>query len=110
MGMRSALESGVRQTGARSKYDAACKLLLSEKVVLARILSACVDECAGMPIEQIRQLISDEVGAGASRLPTSGRRGLAGCGSMNSLPRLTRDMAPLEYAACATRTLALRRA
>ena len=44
MEQKSSLASGIEVTQAKEKYDAACKRLLSEKIILAHILKSCVAE------------------------------------------------------------------
>ena len=44
MEQKTSLASGIEVTQAKEKYDAACKRLLSEKIILAHILKSCVAE------------------------------------------------------------------
>ena len=50
----TSLASAVRNTSAEAQYDAACKRLISEKEILARILKSCVEEFENTTIEEIR--------------------------------------------------------
>ena len=44
MEQKTSLASGIEVTQAKEQYDAACKRLLSEKIILAHILKSCVAE------------------------------------------------------------------
>lgn len=44
MEQKTSVASGIEVTQAKEKYDAACKRLLSEKIILAHILKNCVAE------------------------------------------------------------------
>ncbi len=59
------LSEALEDTENRAKYDAACKRILSEKVILANIMKGCIPEYANCSIEEIEQLIegTPEVGS-----------------------------------------------
>ena len=49
----TSLSDGIDATQYEAQYDASCKRLLSEKVILARILKACVPEYENESIDDI---------------------------------------------------------
>ncbi len=49
----TSLAQALHDTSMQSQYDAACKRLLSEKIVLAWILKECVPECREETIDDI---------------------------------------------------------
>lgn len=50
----------MKAAGNRARYDAACRNLLSAKIILAWILKFCVDEFAGFRPEDIVKCIEGE--------------------------------------------------
>lgn len=44
------ISQGLRVTDARAGYDAACKRVLSEKAILARIMQVCLEEYKGCKV------------------------------------------------------------
>ena len=52
--METTLAKSIRVTNEKAAYDAACKRLLSEKMILAWIMKECVQEYAGMDYERMR--------------------------------------------------------
>lgn len=70
MELESSMAKGIRITDGKAKYDAACKLLLSEKILLAWIMKSCLAEYRDCEIREIEQkyiLGSPEV----SRVPVN---------------------------------------
>ena len=55
MEMKSSIASGIEATKEKSEYDAACKRLLSEKIILAWILKTCVAEFECYDVEEIAE-------------------------------------------------------
>lgn len=53
MGEQSSLAQAIESTQAKSSYDAACKRLLSEKIILAHIMQQCLEEYKGLEVEDI---------------------------------------------------------
>ena len=51
------LTMNLEKTELEEKYDAACKALLSEKVILARIMKGCIEEYKDCSIEEIENYI-----------------------------------------------------
>ena len=49
------LAAGIRAADEESKYDAVCKELLSEKIVLAWILKTCAVEFAQYDVNEIAE-------------------------------------------------------
>lgn len=43
----------ISQTGAKAEYDAACKRLLANKVILAWIMKSCLEEYQDCTVEEI---------------------------------------------------------
>ena len=55
--METTLAKSIRVTNEKAAYDAACKRLLSEKMILAWIMKECVQEYAGMDVREIVKYI-----------------------------------------------------
>jgi len=53
-------EGGLSVTDGIIRYNAACKRILSEKVILAHLLKVCVVEYEGCDISEVVQSISDD--------------------------------------------------
>lgn len=49
------ISSGIRNTEAMEAYDAACKRLLSEKSILARIMKGCIEEYGDCDVAEIAE-------------------------------------------------------
>jgi len=49
------IASGIQATDGNARYDAACKRLLSEKIILAWIMKQCVDEFKGCDVNEIAE-------------------------------------------------------
>ena len=47
------LSRNIRQAGVEARYDAACKKLLSHKIILAWIMKSCLDEYKHLDVLQI---------------------------------------------------------
>jgi len=53
MEVRTKIANAIDTAGDRAKYDNEVKELLSQKPILAWILHDCVEEFAGMPMDEI---------------------------------------------------------
>lgn len=53
--VETTVSQGLRVTADESSYDAACKRLLSEKAILARIMKACLDEYKDCNVNDIAE-------------------------------------------------------
>ena len=73
MGERGDAPWLVRANRTEARYDAMCKRMLSEKDVLAWILSECTEECRGLDVSEIaRGCIGERLaGAAVAGLPDS---------------------------------------
>ena len=57
MNEQTTISHGLRATGDKAGYDAACKRLLSEKSILARIMQSCLEEYKDCDVESIERCI-----------------------------------------------------
>ena len=76
--METTLAKSIRVTNEKAAYDAACKRLLSEKMILAWIMKECVQEYAGMDVREIVKYIEGapqtaEEAMNALKVPDSDR-------------------------------------
>ena len=55
MEIETTIAQDVRITEDKAKYDAACKRLLSEKVILAWIMKSCLDEYRDCTVQDIAE-------------------------------------------------------
>ena len=55
MASETTLAQGLRATDARAQYDAACKRLLSEKIILAHIMKSCLEEYRDCDVNEIAE-------------------------------------------------------
>lgn len=55
MASETTLAQGLRATDARAQYDAACKRLLSEKIILAHIMKSCLEEYGDCDVNEIAE-------------------------------------------------------
>lgn len=55
MELETTLAKNIDTANKKAKYDAACKRLLSEKIILAWILKACVEEYRDYEVEEIAE-------------------------------------------------------
>ncbi len=55
MDIETTLAQGIRTTDNKAKYDAACKRLLSEKIILAWIMKSCLEEYRDCDINEIAE-------------------------------------------------------
>ena len=55
MERKTSIASGIEVTREKSEYDAACKRLLSEKMILAWILKTCVPEFRDFEVKEISE-------------------------------------------------------
>ncbi len=53
MNIRMAIAKNIRVADEKAGYDAACKRLLSEKIILVWIMKNCLDEYRDCDVEQI---------------------------------------------------------
>lgn len=53
--MGTSFAEGIRLTDLQAQYDAACKRLLSEKILLAWIMRACLEEYQGCDVNEIAE-------------------------------------------------------
>ncbi|MCD8222612.1 MAG: hypothetical protein LUD07_10630 [Clostridiales bacterium] len=53
--METSLSKSIRTTDKKADYDAACKELLSEKIILGWILRDCLDEFRDMDAKKIAE-------------------------------------------------------
>lgn len=53
--VETTVSQGLRVTANKSAYDAACKRVLSEKAILARIMKACLDEYKDCDVNDIAE-------------------------------------------------------
>jgi len=60
MRLETMIGTAIRVTGTKARYDAACKRLLSQKVILARILKECAAEYGEYSVEEISQRFIEE--------------------------------------------------
>ena len=55
MAGKTTMAQGLRTTDDSAGYDAACKRVLSEKAILARIMKACLAEYQDCPVRDIEE-------------------------------------------------------
>ena len=55
MELETTLSKNIRTADARANYDAACKRLLSEKIILAWIMKSCVQEYRDCDVRKIAE-------------------------------------------------------
>lgn len=55
MDTETTLAQGICATDAKARYDAACKKLLSEKIILAWIMKSCLDEYREYDVKEIAE-------------------------------------------------------
>ena len=55
MERKTSLASGIEVTQDRANYDAACKRLLSEKIILAWIMRSCLAEYRDIDVNEIAE-------------------------------------------------------
>ncbi len=55
MDMKTSLSSGIEVTKDMTDYDASCKRLLSEKIILAWIMKSCLDEFRNFDVKTIAE-------------------------------------------------------
>ena len=53
METETTIAQSIRATDALVRYDAACKRLLSEKIILAWIMKSCLEEYRDCTVEEI---------------------------------------------------------
>ena len=83
--VETTIAQGLHITDDSAGYDAACKRVLSEKVILARIMKSCLDEykdcnvndiaekyIEGRPLVSAVPMLSDEGGTVISGMDTEG--------------------------------------
>mgnify|MGYP003297263707 CR=1 FL=1 len=71
----------VSLTGSHPEFDAECKLVLSYKAVLARILMECVEEYRGYTPEEIEGFIEDDPVVGSAGVGRNLTNAVAGGGN-----------------------------
>ena len=55
METETTISQGLRSTDSKAKYDAACKRLLSEKIILAWIMKSCLEEYQDCAMKEIAE-------------------------------------------------------
>ena len=55
MDEKTTMAQGLHSTDDGAGYDAACKRVLSEKTILARIMKACLAEYQDCPVRDIEE-------------------------------------------------------
>jgi len=55
MEVNTPIADDIHATDQESQYDAACKQLLSEKMILAWIMKSCLDECRNCDVKEIAE-------------------------------------------------------
>ena len=55
METETTIARSIRATDERTRYDAACKRLLSEKIILAWIMKSCLEEYRDCTVEEIAE-------------------------------------------------------
>lgn len=55
MDVETTISQGIRTTDDKTQYDAACKRLLSEKIILAWIMKSCVQEFSNIDVKEIAE-------------------------------------------------------
>ena len=55
MEVNSPIAEDIRVTDQNAQYDAACKRLLSEKIILAWIMKSCLDEYRDCDVKEIAE-------------------------------------------------------
>ena len=60
MNTDTTIAKNIRVTDEKASYDAACKRLLSEKIILAWIMKNCVEEYKNCDVNEIAENAFDE--------------------------------------------------
>ena len=55
MELETTMAESIRVMDDKARYDAACKRLLSEKIILAWIMRSCVEEYNGCDVNEIAE-------------------------------------------------------
>ena len=84
MELETTMAQSIRVMDENARYDAACKRLLSEKIILAWIMRACVEEYSGCDVNEIAEKYIEgqpqisEVPVGPDETNAAVIRGMAG--------------------------------
>ena len=89
MDEKTTMAQGLHSTDDSAGYDAACKRVLSEKAILARIMKACLAEYRDCPVRDIEEKYIEEASSAAwirRTNPFTRERSLTISGSAPLLP------------------------